>query len=57
MIGGLGAIQTAMVTGALPFSAVMVLTGISLIKAICRDCLRQRLDQDTVAQPAPGPAE
>jgi choline-glycine betaine transporter len=35
--GGLGAIQTAMVIGALPFSFVMVLMGISLIKAIYRD--------------------
>jgi choline/carnitine/betaine transport len=35
--GGLGAIQTAMVIGALPFSVVMVLMGLSLIKAIYRD--------------------
>jgi choline/glycine/proline betaine transport protein len=35
--GGLGAIQTAMVIGALPFSFVMVLMGISLIKAIYKD--------------------
>ena len=35
--GGLGAIQTAMVIGALPFSAVMVLMGLSLVKAIWRD--------------------
>ncbi len=35
--GGLGAIQTAMVIGALPFSVVMVLMGVSLIKAIFRD--------------------
>ena len=35
--GGLGAIQTAMVIGALPFSFVMVLMGLSLIKAIYRD--------------------
>ncbi len=39
--GGLGAIQTAMVIGALPFSLVMVLMGLSLIKAIYRD--NQRL--------------
>jgi len=38
--GGLGAIQTAMVIGALPFSVVMVLMGISLIKAIYRDSQR-----------------
>ena len=41
--GGLGAIQTAMVIGALPFSAVMVLMGLSLIKAIWRDSQRLRL--------------
>ncbi len=40
--GGLGAIQTAMVIGALPFSFVMVLMGISLIKAIYRDGLRAK---------------
>jgi choline-glycine betaine transporter len=40
--GGLGAIQTAMVIGALPFSVVMVLMGISLIKAIWRDGLREK---------------
>ncbi len=41
LAGGLGAIQTAMVIGALPFSLVMVLMGLSLIKAIWRD--NQRL--------------
>ncbi len=35
--GGLGAIQTAMVIGALPFSVVMVMMGVALIKAIWRD--------------------
>ena len=35
--GGLSAIQTAMVIGALPFSVVMVLMGLALIKAIWRD--------------------
>ena len=39
--GGLGAIQTAMVIGALPFSVVMVLMGISLIKGIWRDSRRE----------------
>ncbi len=42
IIGGLGAIQTAMVIGALPFSAVMALMGVSLVKAIIRDGLRAR---------------
>lgn len=40
--GGLGAIQTAMVIGALPFSFVMVLMGLSLIKAIYRDGKRAK---------------
>lgn len=46
--GGLGAIQTAMVIGALPFSLVMVLMGLSLIKAIYRDGQRLKLGQDPV---------
>ncbi len=40
--GGLGAIKTAMVIGALPFSFVMVLMGISLMKAIYRDVQREK---------------
>ncbi|SFI93447.1 BCCT family transporter [Jannaschia pohangensis] len=40
--GGTSAIQTAMVIGALPFSAVMVLMCISLLKAIWNDGRRQR---------------
>lgn len=40
--GGLGAIRTAMVIGALPFSLVMVLMGVALIKAIYRDGMRLR---------------
>ena len=39
--GGLGAIQTAMVIGALPFSLVMVLMGIALLKGIWRDSRRE----------------
>jgi choline-glycine betaine transporter len=45
--GGLGAIQTAMVIGALPFSAVMVLMGLSLIKAIFRDGQRLKHGLET----------
>lgn len=41
VIGGLGAIKTAMVIGALPFSLVMVLMGIALIKGIIRDGFRE----------------
>ena len=40
--GGLGAIKTAMVIGALPFSLVMVLMGIALIKGIWLDSLREK---------------
>ena len=40
--GGLGAIKTAMVIGALPFSLVMVVMGIALIKAIVHDGLREK---------------
>ncbi len=41
--GGLGAIQTAMVIGALPFSMVMVMMGVALVKAIYRDGQREKL--------------
>ena len=41
VIGGLGAIKTAMVIGALPFSLVMVLMGVALIKGIIRDGFRE----------------
>lgn len=40
--GGLGAINTAMIIGALPFSAVMALMGVSLVKAIIRDQIRAK---------------
>lgn len=42
--GGLGAIKMAMVIGALPFSFVMVLMGISLVKAILYDTSPARID-------------
>jgi choline/carnitine/betaine transport len=54
--GGLGAIQTAMVIGALPFSFVMVLMGLSLIKAIYRDGQRLKHGLPTT-HPAPAVAE
>lgn len=40
--GGLGAIKTAMVLGALPFSLVMVLLAAALVKGIVHDGLRER---------------
>lgn len=46
--GGTGAIQTAMVIGALPFSIVMVLMALSLIKAIYNDGRRERAGVEAV---------
>ena len=40
--GGLGAINTAMIIGALPFSLVMALMGVSLVKAVVRDAIREK---------------
>ncbi|MBO9402719.1 BCCT family transporter [Shimia sp. R9_3] len=50
MVGGLGAIQTAMVIGALPFSFVMVLMGLALIKAVIRDGVREKNGVQSVHQ-------
>ncbi len=56
--GGTGAIQTAMVIGALPFSMVMVLMCIALIKAIWNDGRREAagvattIDPETSVMPA-----
>ena len=38
---GLGAINTAMIIGAVPFSVVMALMGVSLLKALICDGLRK----------------
>lgn len=51
IIGGIGAIQTAMVIGALPFSVVMVLMAVSLIKAIYLDGKREQAGMPTTAAP------
>lgn len=45
--GGLAAIQTAMIIGALPFSIVLALMGIALIKALVRDGMRARSGIET----------
>lgn len=56
--GGTGAIQTAMVIGALPFSIVMALMCLALIKAIWNDGRREAagvattIDPDTSVMPA-----
>ncbi|MGC1496054.1 MAG: BCCT family transporter [Sulfitobacter sp.] len=57
--GGTGAIQTAMVIGALPFSLVMVLMAIALIKAIFNDGRREAagIESVTVDTPDAVPAE
>ncbi len=40
LAGGLNAIQAAMIVGAIPFSFMMILMGIALIKALVRDGMR-----------------
>ena len=56
--GGLKAIQTAMVIGAFPFSIVMVLQGIALIKAIWNDSQREKHGVATTSDSATAaPAE
>lgn len=52
LVGGLKAIQTAMVIGALPFSVVMVLMCVALVKAIYNDGKREAAGQETVILPA-----
>ncbi|MHA3979150.1 BCCT family transporter [Halovulum sp. GXIMD14794] len=42
LVGGLDAIKTAMVIGALPFSLVMFLMCVALIKAVIKDGIRER---------------
>ncbi|KPD12671.1 BCCT family transporter [Phaeobacter sp. 11ANDIMAR09] len=46
--GGVGAIQSAMVIGALPFSLVMVLMCVALVKAIVKDGMREKNGVQTV---------
>lgn len=42
LAGGLNAIQAAMIIGAIPFSFMMILMGISLLKALYRDGIRHQ---------------
>jgi choline-glycine betaine transporter len=42
LVGGLDAIKTAMVIGALPFSFVMFLMCVALVKAVIRDAIRDK---------------
>lgn len=53
LVGGLKAIQTAMVIGALPFSVVMVLQCVALIKAIYNDGRREQNGQETTVASVP----
>ena len=53
--GGLEAIKTAMVIGALPFSLVMVLMGLSLLRAIYRDGQRTKIGLQTTFVEASSP--
>lgn len=53
LVGGLKAIQTAMVIGALPFSVVMVLQCVALIKAIYNDGRREQDGQETTVASVP----
>ena len=55
--GGTGAIQTAMVIGALPFSIVMVLMCFALIKAIYNDGRREAAGVATTIEADVTPAE
>lgn len=50
LAGGLDAINTAMIIGALPFSFVMVLMTIALVKALVRDGMRSRAEESAPAE-------
>jgi choline-glycine betaine transporter len=54
LAGGLNAIQSAMIVGAIPFSFMMILMGISLLKALYKDGLR---DKEEAGLSAVGPME
>ena len=51
LVGGLKAIQTAMVIGALPFSLVMVLQCLAIVKAIFNDGRRLKAGMPTTTSP------
>ncbi len=51
LAGGLSAIQTAMVIGALPFSFIMVLMGISVLKAVYLDSKREQAGVQSTVEP------
>jgi choline/carnitine/betaine transport len=51
LAGGLGAVQTAMIIGALPFSAIIALMALALVKALLCDGLRERAARRLQARP------
>lgn len=48
LAGGLDAMKSAMLLGALPFSAIMVLMGFALIKALIRDAMRAKEKEEDI---------
>ena len=46
--GGPGALQTAMIIGALPFSFVLALMGVAMVEALIRDSMRSKVGQPAV---------
>ncbi|MFK8079341.1 MAG: BCCT family transporter [Granulosicoccus sp.] len=52
LAGGLNAIQSAMIVGAIPFSFLMILMGISLLKALIRDDMRAKHESSSTVPSA-----
>lgn len=46
LAGGMGAIRAALLIGALPFSLILALSGVSLIIALIRDVRSSKMDKD-----------
>jgi len=53
ILGGIEAIRVTMIIGALPFSVVVILMAISIIKAVVYDIIRKRQGVETHAAVAP----
>ena len=47
LAGGLRAIQSAMIVGTIPFTAVLILMGIGLLKALVRDNIRSKQSENS----------
>ncbi|RDC58948.1 Glycine betaine transporter OpuD [Alteripontixanthobacter maritimus] len=56
IIGGIDAISTAMIIGALPFSLVAGLMAVAVVKAIVFDVIRERRGISTTIEAGPPPA-